>query len=79
MKKYILASDYDGTLCQGSQISENTIGKINEFRQNGHLFGVVTGRDYTNGFNYFKSNNNFPFDFIITSNGASACDKNGDI
>ena len=79
MKKYILASDYDGTLSQSGRVSKETVSAINRFRQMGNLFGVVTGRDYVHGFEVFKRDNVFPFDFIITSNGAVAYDKNGNV
>ncbi len=79
MKKYILASDYDGTLFQREGITKKTIEAINKFRQMGNLFGVVTGRDYVNGFELFKRNNVFAFDFIIASNGAIAYDRDGNV
>ena len=77
--KYILASDYDGTLSQGGTISEETKEAIKKFRRLGHLFGVVTGRDYVKGFEVFKRENKFEFDFIIASNGSAAYDKDGNI
>jgi HAD superfamily hydrolase (TIGR01484 family) len=79
VKRYILASDFDGTLSQKDGITKGTIEAINKFRQMGNLFGVVTGRDYVNGFEFFKENNLFPFDFIIVSNGAAAYDKEGNV
>lgn len=79
MEKYILASDYDGTLVQSKGIAEETIKAINKFRQMGNLFGIVTGRDYVNGFEYFKRNNEIPFDFVIANSGAGAYDKDGNI
>ena len=79
MKKYILASDYDGTLNQDGRITEETIEAINRFRRMGNLFGIVSGRDYVYGFEYFKRNNVFPFDFVIASGGACAYDKDGNI
>ena len=73
----MLASDYDGTLRQGNEVNQKTIDTINEFRKRGNLFGIVTGRDYVNGFEYFKRTNEFPFDFVITCSGAAAYDKEG--
>lgn len=75
---YIVASDYDGTLNQGG-ISEHTVKMIKSFQSKGHLFGVVTGRDYVNGFRHFKQENLFPFDFIITHSGAAAFDSQGNV
>ena len=77
--KYMIASDYDGTLYQMGVVSQKTVEKIKEFQSRGHLFGVVTGRDYVNGFELFKNRNDFPFDFIISNNGAAAYDKDGNI
>lgn len=79
MKKYILASDYDGTLCQRDGVTKETIEAIKKFKQMGNLFGVVTGRDYAYGFEIFKRENVFPFDFVIANNGAVAYDKDGNV
>ena len=73
----IFATDYDGTLRMGSGISEDNMNAIKEFRRNGNLFGVVTGRDYENGYKVFKELNEFPFDYLILSNGACAYDFDG--
>lgn len=73
----IFATDYDGTLRMVDGISEDNIKAIEKFRSQGNLFGVVTGRDYTNGYKIFKRNNDFPFDFLILSNGANAYDLDG--
>ena len=48
--RYLLASDLDGTLyVHGLNVQKN-IDAINRFRKEGHLFGIVTGRDYVNGY-----------------------------
>ncbi len=77
--KYILFSDYDGTLCQNGEIDKNVSEAIKEFRDRGNLFAVVTGRNYKIGYAEFKESNKFSFDYIINSNGAFACDNKGDI
>lgn len=77
--KYVIASDYDGTLAMMSGISEKTINGIKEFKEAGNIFGLVTGRDYVNGYLELKEIADLEFDFIIMSNGASACDKDGNI
>lgn len=80
MEKYFLASDYDGTLCQNGIVTEETIEAINEFRRMGNLFGVVSGRDYVYGFEFFKRQPVFCcFDFVIACNGAVAYDKDGNV
>ncbi len=73
----LFATDYDGTLRMGDGISEENIQAINEFRAKGNLFGVVTGRSYNNGYAVFRKSGEFPFDFIIVSNGAGGYDYEG--
>ena len=48
MDGVLLASDYDGTLCQGG-ISDEVRQAICRFRDAGGRFGVVSGRDYAGG------------------------------
>ncbi|MBO5071287.1 MAG: HAD-IIB family hydrolase [Roseburia sp.] len=74
----VVASDYDGTLNQGG-ISADTVEMIRKFQAEGNLFGIVTGRDYIGGFQMFQRENLFPFDFIISHNGAAAYDSEGNI
>lgn len=45
MKRALFASDYDGTLCRGGRIDEDTIAAAARFRAQGGLFGVCSGRD----------------------------------
>ena len=75
--KYMIASDFDGTLSQGG-ISEETLEAIKEFRRRGNFFGVVTGRDFHWSYEIFKENDMFPFDFIISNNGGQGWDENGE-
>ena len=77
--KYIVASDFDGTLIQNGVVNDKTVNAIKKLQKQGHFFGVVTGRDYVMGYEVFKKFDLFPFDFVITHNGASACDKDGNI
>jgi len=74
---YLLATDYDGTLRQGNGISKETVEAINAFREKGNIFGIVSGRNFVNGYLVFKKENLFPFDFIISHNGAAAFDVDG--
>ncbi len=74
----ILASDYDGTLCRG-RITDEDRAAIIRFREAGHLFGVVTGRDFPLAYDPLTGENGVPFDFIICMNGALAVDSKGDI
>ena len=68
MDRYILASDYDGTISKHGVTTEKTKKAIAEFCEKGNLFGIVTGRDYVNGYKAFKENAEFPFDFMIMGN-----------
>ena len=74
----ILASDYDGTLCRG-RITDEDRAAIIRFREAGHLFGVVTGRDFPLSYGPLTGENGVPFDFIICMNGALAVDNKGEI
>lgn len=78
--KYIIATDYDGTLFQYHKggISEKVVKAIREFRSKGNLFGVVSGRCYKWTYPVFKKEGLFDFDFIISNGGAQCCDINGD-
>ena len=73
----IFATDFDGTLRMKDGISEENILQIEKFRAQGNVFGVVTGRNYNNGYEIFREKFDFPFDFVIVSNGASAYDYDG--
>ena len=77
--KYILATDYDGTLRQNGEVSAENRIYIAKLRDKGHLFGVVSGRDFVYGYKQFKEKDKFPFDFVIMSGGATACDGEGNI
>lgn len=77
--RYILFSDYDGTLRQNDKIDNDVLIAIRKFRSAGNLFAVVTGRDYTNGYKMFKAKDEFPFDYIINSSGSYACDDGGKV
>lgn len=75
----ILATDLDGTLYRHGKISEEDRAAIIRFRQAGHLYGAVTGRDFYGTYNPLTGENGVPFDFIIVMNGALAADRNGNI
>lgn len=79
--KYIIATDFDGTLYQYHKggISKEVLDAINEFRAKGNLFGVVTGRCFQWAYPIFKKDNLFPFDFIISNSGSCAVDGEGNV
>lgn len=65
----ILATDFDGTLSRGG-ISDRDRAAIVRFRAAGHLFGVVTGRDFGGMYHHLAGEQGAPFDFLIVMNGA---------
>ncbi len=79
MEKKLLVSDFDGTLCQANGIPPHVVEAIDRFRAAGNLFGVATGRDRHWGYEIFKEQGMFPFDFILSLNGALALDGEGNV
>ncbi len=77
--KYLIASDFDGTIIQNGIISERTLKAIEKFRSKGHFFGISTGRDYEFGYEVFKRDFNLSFDFVVMNNGAACCDSDGNM
>jgi len=84
VKKTILASDFDGTMCQrytedGYPATAEVLAAIRLFRQAGGLFGVVTGRDWRWSWYELDKNGKLEFDFIIALNGAQIFDRAGNL
>ncbi|MBQ8642536.1 MAG: HAD family phosphatase [Clostridia bacterium] len=84
MKKKILASDFDGTLCQrytedGYPATAEVLEAIRRFRESGGLFGVVTGRDWRWSWYELDRNGKLEFDFIMALNGAQVYDRAGNL
>lgn len=75
----LLAVDYDNTLFQNGKIAKDTLDEIEKFRADGNLFGIVSGRDYVTGYEEFRQENLFEFDFLLLKTGAMAVDAGGDI
>ncbi len=74
MKK-VFASDFDGTLYfykAEVKLPPESVDKIHEYQQAGHLFGLCTGRQ-VGGLTPFISGHFTP-DFYITSTGANIVD-----
>ncbi len=76
--KYMVATDYDGTLFQAGGVGEKTKKAIDEFRKAGNIFGVVTGRDYIWSYGLYKREGLFGFDFVLSNNGAQGWTYDGD-
>lgn len=65
----LLASDFDSTLYQNLSISDNDLVKIKQWQAQGHLFGLVTGRDEKH-LKIALDNYEIHYDFLVTNNGA---------
>jgi Cof subfamily protein (haloacid dehalogenase superfamily) len=74
----LLATDYDGTLKFGQSVLEEDIQAIRDWREQGNLFAIVTGRSkesITKEMEEF----NIPADFYVTNNGGMVFDANGEV
>ena len=84
MKRKLLASDFDGTMCQrysedGYPASPEVLEAIRQFRADGGLFGVVTGRDWRWSWYELDTNGKLEFDFVMALNGAQIYDRVGNL
>lgn len=76
MKKKVFASDFDGTLYfykAEVKLPPESVKKIHEYQDAGHLFGLCTGRQ-VGGLTPFITGF-FEPDFFITSSGANIVDR----
>lgn len=71
----VLASDYDGTLRTGEMVDTKDVEAIHAFREQGNVFGLVTGRSMESIKKEIERNG-FEFDFIIANNGGVVYDAN---
>lgn len=69
MRKQIVFSDYDGTIYITEENMSKNIKAIEEYRNLGGKFVIVTGRSKTSISNVIKQYN-MPYDYIISNNGA---------
>lgn len=74
----LLASDYDGTLRYGQDVMEKDIEALQEWKNKGNLFVIVTGRSYESIDAQIKKYQ-IPVDSVITNNGGMVFDKEGEI
>lgn len=77
-----ICTDFDGTFNSHSILNKNQIKRnirsVMEFRKEGNIFGIATGRDF-NHIKRFCEKNNLTCDFIIANNGAQVIDNNKEI
>ena len=74
----IIASDFDGTINYHGKISDEDKAAIRLFRQKGHKFGIVTGRDAELS-QWIRQGDGFEFDFIISCTGGFIRSGDGDV
>ena len=67
-KRLLLASDFDGTVGVGDQLQRDR-DAIARFREAGHLFGLVSGRNAA-GLREMRQKTALPCDFLLSDNGS---------
>lgn len=77
MKKFLI-SDYDGTFHTDDESIQNNIKKVREFRKNGNIFAIATGRSFYD-FTKLLDKFNIEYDYLIINHGATLLDKNHNI
>lgn len=75
LDKQIVFSDYDGTIYITEENMSKNIKSIEEYRNLGGKFVIVTGRSKTSVSNVIKQYN-IPYDYIISNNGAVIYNSN---
>lgn len=68
--KYLLASDYDGTLKQNGIVSSEDLDAIHTWQAAGHVFCLCTGRALSAAIEMMEKDGLTP-DLLIVSNGAA--------
>ena len=70
----LLATDYDGTLKYASHIMPEDLEAIQDWKQAGNMFVIVTGRSMESIEQQVKEND-LPVDYYVTNNGGMVFDK----
>lgn len=80
-KKYLLASDFDYTLChwQDSMVDDEDKAALESFRNDGNIVAVVTGRTFESSRWAFGETDFHEYDICFCLSGALCVDKNGSI
>ena len=71
----LLATDYDGTLRYAQNVMEEDIEAIQEWKKQGNLFVIATGRSLESILMEVQKYN-LPCDYIVTNNGGMVFDAN---
>lgn len=74
----LLAADYDGTLRRGDVVSKRNKEALRKWREQGNLFGIVTGRSLES-IQREMIKNEIQVDFLITNNGGVQADGHGNV
>ena len=74
----LLASDYDGTLLYAQKVMQEDIDAIKNWRENGNLFVMATGRSFESIEKEMKKYD-IQVDYYITNNGGVVFDGQGNI
>lgn len=77
-KVKILGSDYDGTLKVNGKVSSKNKKMIKKWREQGNLFGIVTGRS-TSTIRKEIEEEKLEIDFLVCNNGGVILDRNLEI
>lgn len=78
LSNIMIISDFDQTIYQNKNISADNIKMINEFRKQGNLFVIATGRCLSD-IMYFREKYGLNFDYVICNQGAVVADNQGNI
>lgn len=73
----IIASDYDGTFNHNG-VTEEKCKILNEWRNRGNLFGIISGRGFPSLLSCIEDKN-FAYDFLVCNNGAVIYDSKHNI
>lgn len=76
--KKILVSDYDQTFYLNDEDIEKNKIAVNEFRKNGNIFVIATGRSFAD-FKKKANEYNIVYDYLIINHGATILDKDDNI
>ena len=74
----LLATDYDGTLRYAQDVMPEDLKSIEEWKNKGNKFVIVTGRSKESIDAQIKLFN-LPCDYLITNNGGMVFDENGNV
>lgn len=80
-KRIFFATDYDGTLCHHPPgvVVDREIEAVRRWREEGNIFGIITGRDYDSIHDTVAEQPGLSVDFIACMTGAMIHDAEGNL